>query len=84
MSNDSGRGDTGGHRDRFSLKMMRHMVIAFLLLGALAPFYVLAAIWDRGKKYTRVGRSSQADRSLQSSSEIEESKRRARSGTDTG
>ena len=79
MSNDSGGGDTGGHRDRFPLKMMSHMAIAFLLLGALAPFYVLAAIWDRGEKYTRVRGSSQAGRSHRSSCEIDESKRRARS-----
>ena len=33
---------------------MSHIPIAFLLLGGLAPFYAVAAIWDRGGRYTRV------------------------------
>jgi len=57
---------------------MTAVPIALLFLGALAPFYAVAAMWDRREKYTRLRRSRHADRPHRSSPETNESGWRAR------
>ena len=57
---------------------MTAVPIAFLFLGAVAPFYAAAAIWDRREKYTRLRRSRRAERPHRTSPETNESGCRVR------
>jgi hypothetical protein len=42
--------------DATDRKTMSHLPLAFLLLGALAPLYTLAGMWDRRGKNSRLRR----------------------------
>ena len=53
---------------------MSHIPIAFLLLGALAPLYTLAVIWDRREENSRMRRLRQPDRAHRESLETNESR----------
>ena len=51
---------------------MSHIPIAFLLLGALAPLYTLAVIWDRREENSRMRRLRRPNRAHGESLETNE------------